>query len=289
MVGTPLLPLGVRRVRLAPTRAPCAHQRPCTVRRAHWQVRIPGWERGHPKHTDYAVIKHSVDNADKFCPFEVKECMRPGVKGRRVVSVKGQGHPCCSGKDTSCCRLRKNYKAEAEPITQEQWWACPPRTPFLPCVVVRPYVPPLRGLPTGLAPCKAYAACGAVPLWRQSLTARTPNETLTPRHVQWHRTHETLRVGCGSRERLPSVPKGHWGSCAYVALGDNLLRSERGAEIDAHDVVMRLGHAPVKGYEKHVGSRTGALPRHPVPVPTPQKEVNWIRHEPYCTLVGMAY
>ena len=61
------------------------------------------------------------------------------------------------------------------------------------------------------------------------------------------------------RLKLPSVPQGHWGSCAYVALGDNLMRVPRGKEIDDHDMVMRLGHAPLEGYEQYVGSRTGAL------------------------------
>lgn len=67
----------------------------------------------------------------------------------------------------------------------------------------------------------------------------------------------------GRREALPSVPWGHWGSCAVVAPGESLLTYENGAEIDAHDLVIRVGgggaddaHQPTAGFQRHVGSRT---------------------------------
>jgi len=60
-------------------------------------------------------------------------------------------------------------------------------------------------------------------------------------------------------EQLPSIPPGHWGSCALVAIGGNLLEDFRGAEIDAHDLVIRYGHAPLGEYSKHVGSRTDVV------------------------------
>ncbi|KAK3262106.1 hypothetical protein CYMTET_29024 [Cymbomonas tetramitiformis] len=60
-------------------------------------------------------------------------------------------------------------------------------------------------------------------------------------------------------EGLPSIEKGRWGSCAYVALGDNLLKNERGAEIDNHDLVIRLGHAPLGKWSKFVGKKTDVV------------------------------
>lgn len=39
----------------------------------------------------------------------------------------------------------------------------------------------------------------------------------------------------------------------------SLLRHEFGAEIDAHDEVLRFNWAPTKAYEKHVGSKVGWL------------------------------
>ena len=44
-------------------------------------------------------------------------------------------------------------------------------------------------------------------------------------------------------------------SCALVGSSYNLMKNEFGAEIDSHDLVVRLNDPPVKGYEKHVGAR----------------------------------
>lgn len=44
-------------------------------------------------------------------------------------------------------------------------------------------------------------------------------------------------------------------SCAVVGSSGSLLARERGMEIDKHDIVVRINYPPVKGYEKHVGSR----------------------------------
>eukprot|EP00959_Pyramimonas_sp_CCMP1952_P227236 4751213-Pyramimonas_sp.AAC.2 len=60
-------------------------------------------------------------------------------------------------------------------------------------------------------------------------------------------------------DRFPSIPKGHWGSCALVALGNNMIHNPRGDQIDHHDVVIRLGHAPVAEFSKYVGSRTDVV------------------------------
>eukprot|EP00854_Cymbomonas_tetramitiformis_P000651 gene651-1083_t len=45
-------------------------------------------------------------------------------------------------------------------------------------------------------------------------------------------------------------------SCAVVGNSGILKMTQYGAEIDAHDVVVRLNQAPTRGYEKHVGQKT---------------------------------
>ena len=49
---------------------------------------------------------------------------------------------------------------------------------------------------------------------------------------------------------------GRHDTCAVVGNSGVLLSSERGAEIDAHEAVLRINYAPTKGFEKYVGSRT---------------------------------
>mmetsp|Transcript_8410 Transcript_8410/g.24113 ORF Transcript_8410/g.24113 Transcript_8410/m.24113 type:complete len:465 (-) Transcript_8410:11-1405(-) len=44
--------------------------------------------------------------------------------------------------------------------------------------------------------------------------------------------------------------------CAVVGSAKYLLSQRRGQEIDEHDVIIRANQAPVKGYERFVGSRT---------------------------------
>lgn len=41
-----------------------------------------------------------------------------------------------------------------------------------------------------------------------------------------------------------------------VGNSGKLLQSEYGSDIDDHDVVIRCNHAPIKGYENYVGSKT---------------------------------
>jgi len=50
-----------------------------------------------------------------------------------------------------------------------------------------------------------------------------------------------------------------WGTCAFVTQGTSLRRVARGHEIDQSDTVIRLGHMPLKGWEKYTGSRTDVL------------------------------
>ena len=41
-----------------------------------------------------------------------------------------------------------------------------------------------------------------------------------------------------------------------VSTAGSLLARRDGPQIDAHDLVVRTGSSPVRGYETHVGSRT---------------------------------
>ena len=58
------------------------------------------------------------------------------------------------------------------------------------------------------------------------------------------------------KSNFPSFEKRSWGSCALVGLSDDMLLREYGKDIDAHDVVIRMGHIPVTRYKKYVGSRS---------------------------------
>ena len=60
------------------------------------------------------------------------------------------------------------------------------------------------------------------------------------------------------RKSLPDLAEGSLGTCAIVANSDNLLKSQRGKEIDAHDTVFRH-NTPTRGFEKNVGKKTGIV------------------------------
>ena len=61
-------------------------------------------------------------------------------------------------------------------------------------------------------------------------------------------------------EELPSIPKGFFGSCAFVSLADTVITEKGwGPIIDSHDTVMRLGHPPLKGFEKDLGTRADVV------------------------------
>jgi len=55
---------------------------------------------------------------------------------------------------------------------------------------------------------------------------------------------------------FPLFESRSWGSCAVVGLSDDLLLHEYGQDIDAHDVVIRMGHLPLSKYKKYAGSRS---------------------------------
>lgn len=59
----------------------------------------------------------------------------------------------------------------------------------------------------------------------------------------------------GKHKTPPALYKGSLGSCAFIGTGEQLLQGEFGAEIDAHDSVVRYNN-PIKGFEKHVGTKT---------------------------------
>eukprot|EP00192_Tetraselmis_astigmatica_P010788 CAMPEP_0117665614 /NCGR_PEP_ID=MMETSP0804-20121206/9912_1 /TAXON_ID=1074897 /ORGANISM="Tetraselmis astigmatica, Strain CCMP880" /LENGTH=366 /DNA_ID=CAMNT_0005473055 /DNA_START=442 /DNA_END=1538 /DNA_ORIENTATION=+ len=58
--------------------------------------------------------------------------------------------------------------------------------------------------------------------------------------------------------RLPELPPGSLGTCAIIGNADNILQHKWGPEIDQHDFVVRF-NVKMKGYEKHVGTKTGGL------------------------------
>lgn len=60
------------------------------------------------------------------------------------------------------------------------------------------------------------------------------------------------------RNNLPDIPEGSLGTCAIVANSDNLLKAQRGKEIDAHDTVFRH-NTPTRGFEKNVGKKTAVV------------------------------
>jgi len=57
----------------------------------------------------------------------------------------------------------------------------------------------------------------------------------------------------------PDIPLKSWGTCAFVAQGTSLRRVPRGHEIDQSDTIIRLGHMPLKGWEKYTGTRTDVV------------------------------
>lgn len=60
-------------------------------------------------------------------------------------------------------------------------------------------------------------------------------------------------------------------SCAVVGSAAALLASSAGAEIDEHELVVRINQAPTVGWEEHVGSRTDLRVWGFIPLPRDQK------------------
>jgi len=89
--------------------------------------------------------------------------------------------------------------------------------------------------------------------------ASPPDESLTDeqRHImcflQQTFAADMRQIGVIPRHVLEAGAK----SCAVVSSSGAILDHAYGAEIDAHDLVIRFNDAPTKGYEAAVGSSTG--------------------------------
>ncbi|XP_078582121.1 alpha-2,8-sialyltransferase 8B-like [Branchiostoma floridae x Branchiostoma japonicum] len=65
------------------------------------------------------------------------------------------------------------------------------------------------------------------------------------------------RLKCKRGKRcMTATPVRHYHTCAIVGNGGILLDSSCGNEIDNHNYVIRINMAPIKGYEKDVGSKS---------------------------------
>jgi hypothetical protein len=62
--------------------------------------------------------------------------------------------------------------------------------------------------------------------------------------VKWFEMYFPFLPLAQAIARLPNIPLGSWGTCAAVGNGDNVLGMESGADIDAHDFVIRCAFTP---------------------------------------------
>lgn len=67
-----------------------------------------------------------------------------------------------------------------------------------------------------------------------------------------------LKMSEFEQRYLPSDgrPPQRAASCALVGNSRSMLTQDRGAEIDAHEVVLRLNQAPTAAFETYVGAKT---------------------------------
>ena len=69
--------------------------------------------------------------------------------------------------------------------------------------------------------------------------------------------YEQFVFPVGVFDMLPlDEPNYHYKTCAVVGNSGIVLQREKGEEIDEHDAIFRLNMAPVRGYERYVGSKT---------------------------------
>lgn len=97
--------------------------------------------------------------------------------------------------------------------------------------------------------------------------------------VAWHRSTE---------DPVASVVHGRvqTARCAVVGNSPLLLSAPMGAEIDAHDVVLRFNFAPTVGYEKFVGTRTHLRMMAQVYVPANRSEGSVVLHRYYAPFLA---
>ena len=94
--------------------------------------------------------------------------------------------------------------------------------------------------------------------------------------ARWHPLTRARLRGVWASERL-------LGSCAVVGSSAALLTRRLGAEIDAHDVVIRANQALVRGLEAHVGKRTDLRVWGFVPLPREKRysHAEWAAEDNY--------
>lgn len=82
------------------------------------------------------------------------------------------------------------------------------------------------------------------------------NTCLPPKH------DKPINLGPVTDKLLAILPRSEptfdhfFPKCAIIGSSGHMLNFEHGADIDAHDLVLRFNSAPTKGFEKHVGAKT---------------------------------
>jgi hypothetical protein len=101
-----------------------------------------------------------------------------------------------------------------------------------------------------------------------TLLASAPSKTATGRAIEpetWFSSRRIMKgqaagfgAGEGRQRAQHSTFTGSWSTCAVVGNSGHLLKgTKHGADIDGHDVVMRINQAPTEGYAQFVvGQRT---------------------------------
>ena len=90
--------------------------------------------------------------------------------------------------------------------------------------------------------------CNSSSLYKKKLGGRKHSEA----------TYERFKLD-GECKNAVDIKARSWGTCAFVAQGASLRRVARGSEIDQHDTVIRLGHMPLKKWEKYTGTKTDCI------------------------------
>lgn len=93
------------------------------------------------------------------------------------------------------------------------------------------------------------ACCKSNPIYKQN---PVKNERKEIPYISFTAPHEKCRSA-------QDIPLKSWGTCAFVSQGTSLRRVPRGHEIDQSDTVIRLGHMPLKGWERYTGRRTDVI------------------------------